>query len=61
VVSTNPRRITRLPDSRAGTGQGMDDIEETLGHDLQIGCQRYRRTIDEDADHHSTPSALHIA
>jgi hypothetical protein len=39
----------------------MDDIEETLGHDLQIGCQRCRRTIDVDADHHSTPSAFHIA
>jgi hypothetical protein len=33
----------------------MDDIEETLGHDLQIGCQRCRHTIDVDADHHSTP------
>src|ERR1700753_832763 len=33
----------------------MSDIEETLGHDLQIGCQRCRHTIDVDTDHHSTP------
>ena len=37
----------------------MDDIEKTLGHDLQIGCERCRRTIDVDVDHHSTPSAFH--
>jgi hypothetical protein len=37
----------------------MGEFEETLGHDLQIGCQRYRRTIDVDVDHHSTPSAFH--
>jgi hypothetical protein len=33
----------------------MDDIEETLGHDLQIGGQRCRYTVDVDADHYSTP------
>jgi hypothetical protein len=32
----------------------MDDVDETLGHDLQIGCQRCRHTIDVDADIHST-------
>jgi hypothetical protein len=33
----------------------MGDIEETLGHDLQIGCQRHWRTIDVNVNHHSTP------
>jgi hypothetical protein len=42
----------------AGADQGMGDAEETLGHDLQIGCQRYRRPIDVDVDHHSSPSVF---
>jgi hypothetical protein len=48
-------RCFQRTDFRAGTEQGMGDIEETLGHDLQIGCHRYRRTIDVNVDHLSTP------
>src|ERR1700722_17563616 len=38
----------------AGAGQGMGNAEQTLGHPLQIGCQRHWRPIDKDV-HHSTP------
>jgi hypothetical protein len=39
----------------------MDDFEETLGHNLDIRCQRLGLTIDVDVDHHSTRYVLHTA